>query len=431
MQKHTAVLLLVLVLLLIPTFSLAGFAASSSSAPFDDFNDGVTDNTQWLVNLVGNKPSITEEGGQLVVTLPADSKDAADSGFFGAAYISVCPLTGDFDLQVDYTLMDWPAGSGVRVALSLDNDQATPRVYNASRIGFGATDSPGSPREVYSGNITNTDNAIVETDHLSGTLRLTRSGVVLTNYYREGGNWVHLDSAPTTDANLYFGVSVWSHNYAFAGKAAKVAFDNLVINQGRVICPEEKSPTPTPTTTPVSTPESIPATSGNYSFLPLVMVQPSPTATPTSTPTSTPKPTATPTATPTTTPDNFYVLKDGTYTFDVGLDEGNGAWIYFHVTDSGTRATSGVFLVDRSNGNQAQRLYCYRTGFSFNRSVDIKWGKFSFVDRDAAGRLDATFASLSCFATSSSSAKCTTKSPVMGDQFYWGCGAAIGTAVRQ
>lgn len=167
MRKKPSLILFVTILL---AASLVGFLPSTLSVIFDNFDDNTADLTKWITSATGTAPTITEEQGRLQIAFPANSEDAPGQGYFGASYISVCQLHGDFDLQVEYLLLDWPPTNGVRVALSLDSNQSPPREYNAGRVSFGNADFPGEPREAYFYGDVDIVTEIVATGHLSGTL---------------------------------------------------------------------------------------------------------------------------------------------------------------------------------------------------------------------------------------------------------------------
>ncbi|MEK7408262.1 MAG: hypothetical protein AAB225_24590 [Acidobacteriota bacterium] len=75
------------------------------------------------------------------------------------------------------------------------------------------------------------------TSDLAGKLRLVRSGTLLSGYYWSPGGWVLIHTSTATTADLRFNLGTWSHDWAFADSDAQVAFDNVMLNQGQLICP--------------------------------------------------------------------------------------------------------------------------------------------------------------------------------------------------
>jgi hypothetical protein len=50
-----------------------------------------------------------------------------------------------------------------------------------------------------------------------------------------------MGSTTVTDADAYFNISAWSHDYAFTDQDVQIAFDNFVVNQGELVCPPPDS----------------------------------------------------------------------------------------------------------------------------------------------------------------------------------------------
>jgi hypothetical protein len=239
MNRRTVALVAVAIIasLVLGTQAKPAMAVTGS----DDFNDNAIDSAKWTAVVRGTGPSIAETNQRLEITLPANSANDPQSGDFSAYYQSVSCLSGDFNIQVDYQLtsspLTWPSLSGVRVGLTLDG-------YAVERVGPGPTESPP---EVYTTDFNHVGNSTPTSD-LSGKLRLTRSGGVLTGYYYNSG-WVQMATA-TFVADTRYHLSAWSHDDKFGDQLTKVAFDNFVVNSGTLgTCPVN---TPTPTPRPAS-----------------------------------------------------------------------------------------------------------------------------------------------------------------------------------
>lgn len=225
-----------------------GPLSAASSSPLaqaavisDDFNDNAMNSGMWTAYVIGIGPTMAETNGQLEITIPATASDEPTRGAFSAGYSSICRLRGDFDIQVDYRLLTWPYGNGVRVGLTSDLG-ATERVS----FGNSLSDFPGYPREVYLTDFTLAAgyNYVAVTpasfDQTSGKLRLARTGTTVTGYYSlPGGQWISIGSfnGAQVSSDVRFNLHAWSHNYAFADQNVKVAFDNFVANQGQLACP--------------------------------------------------------------------------------------------------------------------------------------------------------------------------------------------------
>lgn len=186
---------------------------------FDDFNDGETDPTQWqLVDDWNNDQGVTieEKNGRLEAFIPA----SATGSVFGRTLTTVCKIVGDFDVQVDYQVLDWPANNGVRAAIGVH--------LTTERVSFAAGEFNG--KESYAADHVGSI-SVVETTDTAGTLRLTRVGDVWSSWYKEGGNWVLLKESTQsfTDA-VSIKLGVWSDNTTFGHQDVRIAFDNFQVN---------------------------------------------------------------------------------------------------------------------------------------------------------------------------------------------------------
>ncbi|MEW5803579.1 MAG: PQQ-binding-like beta-propeller repeat protein, partial [bacterium] len=206
---------------------------------YEDFNDNITNTSLWEIKTDGSGPIIAETNGRLEISFPTNSADDPAKGAFSANYSSICKLKGDFDIQIDYELLNWPAKNGVRVGLTVIGPRRNEAV---ERVSLGNSDFSGYPSEEYVVDFTNGIQFMAAPpDNLSGKLRLVRSGATLTGYYYNN-SWVPIYSTTVTTEDVGFCYSAWSHNYVFADREVKVAFDNFIINKGSYTCCKVSKP---------------------------------------------------------------------------------------------------------------------------------------------------------------------------------------------
>jgi WD40-like Beta Propeller Repeat len=156
--------------------------------------------------------------------------DAIGSGFFGIQAASRCLLQGDFDLQVDYILLDWPTANGIRVALGAEPDNYVAR--------SGATPTTG---ERYFAYFPAFGGAEVPTNDQQGSLRLVRSGISSTAYVLSAGTWTPILTATTNSAEEQITLTFYSSDFEFGHQNVKAAFDNFRLNNGTfdpATCPD-------------------------------------------------------------------------------------------------------------------------------------------------------------------------------------------------
>ena len=190
---------------------------------FDNFDDDSLDPGSWYAWTLGNGPRVSETGHQIRIDLPAASSENPGDGIFAAGVGGTCPLRGDFDLQVDYSLPVWPPANGVRVGLATS---------------YGNVERTSDPRypDNYLVDFQGAVRGFTLTSDLSGTLRMQRQGSTLSGYYRSGNDWILLASAQTSDGDIGYAIQAWSHDVLFADRDVTVTFDNFRISQGVRIC---------------------------------------------------------------------------------------------------------------------------------------------------------------------------------------------------
>lgn len=209
-----------------------GAAPASAAVLSDDFNDGLPSPGLWAFAGTRTGPTVQEREGRLEFTLPATSFGAA---FFASA--ETRPLfRGDLDVQVDFQLLQHPPHNGVRMGIVIHRDGHP--FASVQRTSLGEGEPLGEPREAY---ILDTGTSLGRqaSAESTGKLRLTRVGNTLTGYFWDAANteWVPFATGTTTEEDLRFGLSAWSHDEVFADQDVRVAFDNFQVNQGQIVDP--------------------------------------------------------------------------------------------------------------------------------------------------------------------------------------------------
>ena len=212
-------------------------ASCGNNTVNDNFNDNSTNPSLWTAYYSSSGPTIAETNQRLECAFPANF--SWDS--FMAMYASTCQLSGDFDIQVDYSLIDWPAQNGVRFGLGVEPAPVRGGIETrwVERVSFAINDFSGWPREVYLTHFSDSVQGITATSNLSGKLRLVRTSNTLSGYYFSNGSWILVHSGPVTDADVHILIAAWSDESIFADQEVKIAFDNFVINQGHWIIKSE------------------------------------------------------------------------------------------------------------------------------------------------------------------------------------------------
>lgn len=200
---------------------------ATSKVLYDDFNDNNTDVSKWVSESGSSGTEIDEVNRRVEV-----SHSASASGYiFYSQYKSVCKLKGDFDIQVDYQLLQWPSSSGIRVGLAVrDMSSSSLPTWTVERVSISEVEST-VPKEVYLTNFNGAIRGLEGTQDPSGTLRLVRSGNTITGY--SGSEALASGRATTNDVG--FIIASWGHDFWFSGEEIKVAFDDMKINKGTLV----------------------------------------------------------------------------------------------------------------------------------------------------------------------------------------------------
>lgn len=243
MKRLVSGIMLTLLLISMLTLTLNVLPVKSSNPDvlfFDDFNDNTINLFMWSPWQSGGV-TIAEANQRLEIFFPYDSSGVVFSG----SIHSNCWLRGDFDIQADFYLLEWPSidqlgtGNGVRMGLSVAGDSQD---WGVTRTSFGTSmDFPDYPREVCLFDSTVGQlKGMTSTSDMSGILRIVRSGNIVNAYYFNStvNDWVFIASEYVMTGDVRFTLAAWSHDYAFMNCNVKLAFDNFLVNSGILICPK-------------------------------------------------------------------------------------------------------------------------------------------------------------------------------------------------
>lgn len=181
----------------------------------DDFNAKALNCAQWTILQPPPTSTVT------VATTNQRLEVSISSGSGGGGIISNCSLAGDFDVQVDYSLLNWPANNlhGFRLnarelQAGINRSSFTPELYVSSVAGFTST--------------------LVTSDSV-GQLRLVRSGTLASTFVSNGSTWTLVGSGQVVTGNTRIELDLGTNDVN--APATSAAFDNFKVNAGTVVCP--------------------------------------------------------------------------------------------------------------------------------------------------------------------------------------------------
>jgi hypothetical protein len=186
----------------------------------DNFNDNSLNSSIW------NRVIVPSGAGTIIETNQRIEMTRSIPGSVYQGLQSRCKLRGDFDAQVDFRLLNWPA-------------------QNFNTVRFAVMDLPGGPlgqfgimRNSYADEIYQMRGAAgvegeVSRSDLVGTLRLKRIGTTLQGYYWNGSGFAPLGSSTTSvdDTRLMVDFSFPAGIPATTANVM-IAIDNFKVNQG-------------------------------------------------------------------------------------------------------------------------------------------------------------------------------------------------------
>jgi Tol biopolymer transport system component len=193
--------------------------ASVLRAPITDAFDGVGADPLGHAFELGSGATTTVADGRLIETVNADAVQGGPYNNMNAGWGTLCKLVGDFDVQADFQLVEWPAANGITV--TLNGVGPGPQAFRESQAWGENYAAFIAPRVI-----------AVPTLDTIGTLRLQREGATATASYLGATDWLAIASGPTSLDPVIIDLEASSLGGRFAHQEVRVAWDNLRINKG-------------------------------------------------------------------------------------------------------------------------------------------------------------------------------------------------------
>ena len=194
----------------------------NDDVPFlDDFSQGLDGGT-WWVGRSGTGPTVAVADGRLELGVPSGSAPDPGQDWISANIQTRCKISGDFDVQVDFHLLQWPSANGVHVDLAVADERALVRL-NTGREEIVAW----FPRQTSS----------IAHDELSGSYRIRRTGSWIYGYVLGEGGWYELGRGRLFGRDAFARLGVGASAKEFSQQPVLIAFDNFRISSGRLVCP--------------------------------------------------------------------------------------------------------------------------------------------------------------------------------------------------
>jgi hypothetical protein len=224
-----AVIAVVALLVVVPLVTGRGGPASPQTKLdtfSDDFSGGINTG-RWTVMGAGTGHTVAAASGAVELTLEADAKPGSDGYMSASLWTQRCVARGDYDVSVDYELLDWPAANGTQFVLG----EFPPGTATVRRDQQGDRDTYGASDQRNSASHGTTDTR--------GSLRLVRRGTSVAAAHRSSDSapWIELPVQMTSQFDATFQIFLFAGgNNVFGGKKVRVAVDNFNLSAAKLIC---------------------------------------------------------------------------------------------------------------------------------------------------------------------------------------------------
>ena len=203
-------------------------------APFSDDFSGPQDNSVWGL-FTDNPPppgvTATQANGQVKFTIAGTAVPGGQYNQVAAIAFTKCDLKGDYDIQVDYSLLTWPHLGGYRATLN--------SFFGNTALSRATVAYPGAPdwnADTVQGWAEDANGQFASSD-TTGTFRIVKKNGLATGYVSDGSGWRPVYSGhSSTDSDVGFGLG--AQGSEFNHKDGAVAFDNFKVNSGTFSCPD-------------------------------------------------------------------------------------------------------------------------------------------------------------------------------------------------
>jgi hypothetical protein len=202
--------------------------STSPQAPFTYGFDGPLDSSLWhTISDPGG--SVGPVDGRLVASISGSAVPGGQFNQVDEHVGSQCSLNGDFDYQVDYSLLVWPDFGGFYTQLAA--------FFANGGVARSSTQFSPPYNQQYWANTNDSAGSFTTTD-TSGTFRLVRVNGIMSAYVKSPTNpdWRLITSGSAPGSNVY-GMGLWASADQWAHVDGSVAYDNFRLNSGALTCP--------------------------------------------------------------------------------------------------------------------------------------------------------------------------------------------------
>jgi hypothetical protein len=227
-SSHSKISLVVILWL-----AVALFAASPSHGGgtiTENFENNQYNQNLWWVESMGDGVTSAVANNSLQITLPASVGGTLYMGLMAGAFT----LSGDFEMVVDFDLLEWPSNNQAQIGLSINQANDFSIFRRSGSVNEGNEKYFTMIKDVYSE---------LPASGTSGKLRMKRTGSSMEGAYWNGSDWVVVGSGTDPSFGAYFGVHMsLNRDTPFSGPIVKGAFDNISLTYDKIIYESQGNP---------------------------------------------------------------------------------------------------------------------------------------------------------------------------------------------
>lgn len=140
-------------------------------------------------------------------------------------------LIGDYEILIDFTLINWPENNATKVGLGTSLAHETDTIWPSVERANAPWDTQNGP-EVYYTSMTYFQDVKLTGPTSSGTLRLVRTGNKVDGFYWNGSAWQSAGAGTDASYGARVAVNMWicPNGHTYSGISAKAAISNIRVN---------------------------------------------------------------------------------------------------------------------------------------------------------------------------------------------------------
>lgn len=196
--------------------------------------------SQWEIIKLGGGCELKHLPAKIKISFTPQAANDSKHNVFGIFFISRNEIEGDFDIILDYSLVEWPAQNGTRIGMGIfakDTFLGRNKWYQqAERISSTRADSSFVPFNGDAYLVDTADDNIkgaMEATGNAGKIRISRTKDTFRAYcFRDTKNpeWLNIYSSTTKNGPVKLFMGAWNHDYCFTKQFVEACFAPVEIS---------------------------------------------------------------------------------------------------------------------------------------------------------------------------------------------------------